>query len=146
MRRAFFIVGPTATGKSELAVDVAREMDAEIVSADAFQIYRGLDLLAAKPDPSTLTRTPHPLIGAMPPLSYVCFAAPKGFLYKIHCGGESILRKGSGGGGAPGGGKGCDCVEVDVWAGAPKFAEGKKVWVGGPGENQIPPPPLRQKA
>src|SRR5260370_37612146 len=66
MRRAFFIVGPTATGKSELAVDVAREMDAEIVSADAFQIYRGLDLLAAKPDPSTLTRTPHHLIGAAP--------------------------------------------------------------------------------
>ena len=45
MRHAFFIVGPTATGKSELATDVARE-----IGADALQIYRGLDLLTAKPD------------------------------------------------------------------------------------------------
>jgi tRNA dimethylallyltransferase len=66
MTRAFFIVGPTATGKSELAADVAREMDAEIVSADAFQIYRGLDLLTAKPDTSTLAKAPHHLIGTMP--------------------------------------------------------------------------------
>jgi tRNA dimethylallyltransferase len=63
MRRAFFIVGPTATGKSELAADVAREIGAEIVSADAFQIYRGLDLLTAKPDGSTLAKAPHHLIG-----------------------------------------------------------------------------------
>src|SRR5437870_4106491 len=66
MRRTFFIVGPTATGKSELAADVAREMDAEIVSADAFQIYRGLDLLTAKPDISTLAKAPHHLIGTTP--------------------------------------------------------------------------------
>ena len=66
MRRTFFIVGPTATGKSELAADVAREIDAEIVSADAFQIYRGLDLLTAKPDASTLAKAPHHLIGTMP--------------------------------------------------------------------------------
>jgi tRNA dimethylallyltransferase len=65
MRRAFFIVGPTATGKSALAADVASEMDAEIVSADAFQIYRGLDVLTAKPDPSTLAKAPHHLIGTM---------------------------------------------------------------------------------
>jgi tRNA dimethylallyltransferase len=66
MRRAFFIVGPTATGKSNLAADVASEMGAEIVSADAFQIYRGLDLLTAKPDPSTLAKAPHHLIGTTP--------------------------------------------------------------------------------
>jgi tRNA dimethylallyltransferase len=62
----FFIVGPTATGKSELAADVAREVSAEIVSADAFQIYRGLDLLTAKPDVSTLANAPHHLIGTVP--------------------------------------------------------------------------------
>ena len=66
MRRAFFIVGPTATGKSELAADVAGEMGAEIVSADAFQIYRGLDLLTAKPNASTLAKAPHHLIGTTP--------------------------------------------------------------------------------
>ena len=66
MRRTFFIVGPTATGKSELSADVAREIGAEIVSVDAFQIYRGLDLLTAKPDASTLGKAPHHLIGTTP--------------------------------------------------------------------------------
>src|SRR6476646_1606764 len=66
MRRAIFIVGPTATGKSDLAADVARETSAEIVSADAFQIYRGLDLLTAKPEAFTLAKAPHHLIGTVP--------------------------------------------------------------------------------
>jgi tRNA dimethylallyltransferase len=66
MTRTFFIVGPTATGKSELAADVAQEVGAEIVSADAFQIYCGLDLLTAKPDVSTLANAPHHLIGTVP--------------------------------------------------------------------------------
>jgi tRNA dimethylallyltransferase len=65
MRGVFFIVGPTATGKSEIAADVALELDAEIVSADAFQIYRGLDSLTAKPDAATLAKAPHHLIGTM---------------------------------------------------------------------------------
>lgn len=66
MRRTFFIVGPTATGKSEVAADVAHEVGAEIVSADAFQIYRGLDRLTAKPDGSTLAKAPHHLIDTIP--------------------------------------------------------------------------------
>lgn len=66
MRGTFFIVGPTATGKSQLAADVAQDIGAEIVSADAFQIYQGLDLLTAKPDGSTLTKAPHHLIGTTP--------------------------------------------------------------------------------
>lgn len=66
MTRAFFIVGPTATGKSEVAADVARKVGAEIVSADAFQIYRGLDLLTAKPESSTLAKASHHLIGTVP--------------------------------------------------------------------------------
>jgi tRNA dimethylallyltransferase len=66
MTRAFFIVGPTATGKSEIAADVAREVGAEIVSADAFQIYHGLDLLTSKPESPTLAKAPHHLIGTIP--------------------------------------------------------------------------------
>jgi tRNA dimethylallyltransferase len=66
MRRTFLIVGPTATGKSQLAADVAHDIAAEIVSADAFQIYQGLDLLTAKPDGSTLAKAPHHLIGTVP--------------------------------------------------------------------------------
>jgi tRNA dimethylallyltransferase len=66
IQRGFFIVGPTATGKSEIAADVACEVGAEIVSADAFQIYRGLDLLTAKPAQPTLAKAPHHLIGTIP--------------------------------------------------------------------------------
>src|SRR5215475_7319892 len=66
MSRTFFIVGPTATGKSELAADVACEIGAEIVSADAFQIYRGLNALTAKPETATLAKAPHHLIGTVP--------------------------------------------------------------------------------
>lgn len=66
MKRVFFIAGPTAASKSELAAFVARAVDAEIVSADAFQIYRGLDLLTAKPDAATLAKAPHHLIGTIP--------------------------------------------------------------------------------
>ena len=66
MRRVLFIVGPTATGKSELGAEVAHKLNAEIVSADAFQIYRGLDFLTAKPEASTFVRAPHHLIGTTP--------------------------------------------------------------------------------
>src|SRR5688572_11205037 len=65
MKVVFYIVGPTATGKSELAAELARKVGAEIVSADAYQIYRGLDLLTAKPDQATLATAPHHLIGAV---------------------------------------------------------------------------------
>ncbi len=63
MHRAFFIVGPTAVGKSEIAAETARISGAEVLSADAFQVYRGLDLLTAKPDAETLARARHHLIG-----------------------------------------------------------------------------------
>ena len=62
----FFILGSTAVGKSDLAAEVAAQCRGEIVGADAFQIYRGLDLLTAKPDAATLARAPHHLIGAVP--------------------------------------------------------------------------------
>jgi tRNA dimethylallyltransferase len=65
MKKVFFIVGPTATGKSELAANVASNLGAEVVSGDAFQIYRGLDLLTAKPDAATAARVPHHLIGTL---------------------------------------------------------------------------------
>ena len=66
MNRVFFIVGPTASGKSEIAADVAVRCGAEIVSADAFQIYRGLPLLTAQPNEATLRKVPHHLIGTVP--------------------------------------------------------------------------------
>ena len=59
----FFLVGPTAAGKSELAVEAALRCDAEIVGADAFQVYKGLDLLTAKPGADLQAKVSHHLIG-----------------------------------------------------------------------------------
>src|ERR1041384_7404981 len=67
MKRVFYIVGPTASGKSELAADVAARCGAEVVSADAFQIYRGLPILTAQPDETTQRNVPHHLVGSLPP-------------------------------------------------------------------------------
>jgi tRNA dimethylallyltransferase len=66
MREPFFIVGPTAVGKSEMAAAVARQCGAEIVGADAFQLYAGLNLLTAKPEPELLAAVPHHLVGVVP--------------------------------------------------------------------------------
>ena len=66
MRSPFFIVGPTAVGKTALAVAVAERCGAEIVNADAFQLYAGLDLLTAKPSPEERRRVPHHLVGTVP--------------------------------------------------------------------------------
>lgn len=60
------IAGPTAVGKSALAVAVAERCGGEIIGADAFQIYRGLDILTAKPLPELRARVPHHLIGEIP--------------------------------------------------------------------------------
>jgi tRNA dimethylallyltransferase len=65
MRELFFLVGPTAVGKSALAVEVAEELGAEIVNADAFQIYRELDILTAKPDADAQRRVPHHLLSVV---------------------------------------------------------------------------------
>jgi tRNA dimethylallyltransferase len=64
--RAFFIVGPTAAGKSDIAVEVAASCGAEIVGADAFQMYEGLELLTAKPGRELRERVPHHLVGTVP--------------------------------------------------------------------------------
>lgn len=65
MHRALFIVGATASGKSELAVEVAERCQGEIVSVDAFQMYQGLNVLTAKPEPALLRRVPHHLIDVL---------------------------------------------------------------------------------
>lgn len=66
MQNAFYLVGPTACGKTQLAADLAERLDAEIVSADAFQIYRGLSLLTAQPNESLLRQARHHLVGTCP--------------------------------------------------------------------------------
>jgi len=63
MKSPIFIAGPTAVGKSEIALLVAEQLGGEIISADSMQVYRGLDIGTAKPSPAERTRVPHHLIG-----------------------------------------------------------------------------------
>ncbi len=62
----FFIVGPTAVGKSEIAAEVASRCGGEVVGADAFQIYEGMPTLTAKPGRDVLMKAPHHLVGVVP--------------------------------------------------------------------------------
>lgn len=61
------IVGATAVGKSDLASGIARICGGEIVSGDALQVYRGLDIGTAKPSTAERTRIPHHLIDVLDP-------------------------------------------------------------------------------
>lgn len=63
---AFFLAGPTAVGKTAAALALAEACGGEIVGADAFQVYQGLDILTAKPSPAELVRVPHHLVGCVP--------------------------------------------------------------------------------
>ena len=57
-----FIAGPTAAGKSEIALVLAERIGGEIISVDSMQVYRGLDIGTAKPSPVDRARVPHHLI------------------------------------------------------------------------------------
>lgn len=64
---ALLIVGPTATGKTDLALGVAAEIPAEIVNADALQLVRRLDVGTGKPSPQERSRVPHHLFDVIGP-------------------------------------------------------------------------------
>lgn len=59
------IIGPTASGKSDLALKLASELDGEIVSCDSVQIYKGFDIGSAKPTADERARIPHHLLDLM---------------------------------------------------------------------------------
>jgi tRNA dimethylallyltransferase len=58
----FFLVGPTAVGKSAVALQLARRLNAEIISADSMQVYRGMDIGTAKPGAAERSQVLHHLI------------------------------------------------------------------------------------
>ena len=60
------VAGPTASGKSALALDIAEAFGGVIVNADAMQVYRELEILTARPDAAALGRAPHRLYGVLP--------------------------------------------------------------------------------
>lgn len=64
---AICLMGPTAAGKTALAVELVRQLPLEIISVDSVQIYRGMDIGTGKPDKETLAVAPHRLIDIMDP-------------------------------------------------------------------------------
>ena len=62
-KKAILLFGPTASGKSKLALDVAKELNSEIINADSMQVYKEIKILSARPDS---TKTKHHLYGFVP--------------------------------------------------------------------------------
>src|SRR5688572_20154470 len=61
------IVGPTASGKTDLALALARRLSVEILVADSRQVYRGMDVGTAKPDAAARSSVPHHLLDLVEP-------------------------------------------------------------------------------
>ncbi len=64
---AIFLMGPTASGKTDLAVYLAERLPVEVISVDSALVYRGMDIGTAKPDRATLAKCPHRLIDLIDP-------------------------------------------------------------------------------
>ena len=64
---AIFLMGPTASGKTGLAVELVQRFPLEIISVDSALVYRGMDIGTAKPDAATLALAPHHLINLIEP-------------------------------------------------------------------------------
>ncbi|MEU6943212.1 isopentenyl transferase family protein, partial [Streptomyces rubiginosohelvolus] len=60
--RVITVVGPTAAGKSDLGVFLARELGGEVINADSMQLYRGMDIGTAKMTPAERAGVPHNLL------------------------------------------------------------------------------------
>ena len=65
---AILLMGPTASGKTRVALELARRFDVEIVSVDSALVYRGMDIGTAKPDVDTRRAVPHHLIDLIDPI------------------------------------------------------------------------------
>lgn len=62
-----YLCGPTASGKSSLAIDLAHQLNGEIINADAYQLYRAIPIISAAPDEHELSQAPHHLYGVLNP-------------------------------------------------------------------------------
>lgn len=67
MRQVVAVVGPTASGKTALAIELAESLDTEIVSADSMQFYRGMAIGTGAPSAEDLARIPHHFVGFLDP-------------------------------------------------------------------------------
>ena len=72
---AIFLMGPTASGKTNVAVELAQRLPVELISVDSALVYRDMDIGTAKPDAATLARAPHHLIDIITPTEAYSAAA-----------------------------------------------------------------------
>ena len=72
---AIFLMGPTASGKTGVAVELAQRLPVELISVDSALVYRDMDIGTAKPDAATLARAPHHLIDIIDPTAAYSAAA-----------------------------------------------------------------------
>lgn len=70
MKTLVIVTGPTGSGKTELAIDIAESLHTEIVSADSRQIFAGIPIITAAPTGTQMARVPHHFIGTLPLDSY----------------------------------------------------------------------------
>jgi tRNA dimethylallyltransferase len=66
-RQIIFLVGPTAAGKTALAVKIARKLNAEIISCDSMQVYKGMEILSSQPSKAELKKVRHHLLSEVSP-------------------------------------------------------------------------------
>ena len=67
MSKVIIIAGPTASGKTSLAIDICKKFNGEVISADSMQIYKGMDIATAKPSEQEKDGIPHHLIDILDP-------------------------------------------------------------------------------
>jgi len=72
---AIFLMGPTASGKTNVAVELAQRLPVELISVDSALVFRDMDIGTAKPDAATLARAPHHLIDIIAPTEAYSAAA-----------------------------------------------------------------------
>jgi len=89
--KIIFLVGPTAVGKTEIAVHLARKINAEIISCDSMQVYKKMDIITSKPSRALRKLIPHYLIDVLSPIrEYNVSRYRKDALKKI----KAVLKKG----------------------------------------------------
>ena len=89
-----FILGPTGSGKSAVAVELAEILgNSEIISADAYQVYKGMPIITAAPSSEELSRIKHHLVGFMEPTENNDAAEHDDWTRKQSCGTGDRPRK-----------------------------------------------------
>ncbi len=96
--QALALMGPTASGKTDCAVELVRRWPFEIISVDSAMVYRGMDIGSAKPGPDILARAPHRMIDILDPAqgfsAYEYARQARGHIEDIHAAGRIPLLVG----------------------------------------------------